>query len=330
MLIIVTASTDSTIKFWTKNINLNDWNCIQTISLANGFCFAISLCILPNSSKILAAFGNDDHKIHLYSEQLKTNENTMENSLIFEPIELLYGHEDWIRSLDFIEIDNNEILLASSSQDTFIRLWKISQRSERASTTNKIQTMTQLAMEDNMQIEEKIITIESYDNNSYHFVCSLESVLLGHDGWVYCVHWNKSENGVLQLLSSSIDKTLIIWQLNSDDVWMEKIRVGEVGGNSLGFYGGKFSANGKSIMGHGYQGSFHIWHSVLENVNDGIETCTWKPGTIVSGHFGDVRDIGWEPDGQFLFSLSADQTTRIHAPWVQENGIVRIKILFSI
>lgn len=69
------------------------------------------------------------------------------------------------------------------------------------------------------------------------------------------------------MLSSSLDKTLIIWEPESNQegetgdsgVWVEKIRVGEVGGNGLGFYGSKFGPNGKSFMGHGYNGSFHIW-----------------------------------------------------------------------
>ena len=30
-------------------------------------------------------------------------------------------------------------------------------------------------------------------------------------------------------------------------------------------------------------------------------------------------DLQWEPGGQFLFTVSADQTTRIHAPWVRDD-----------
>jgi elongator complex protein 2 len=43
----------------------------------------------------------------------------------------------------------------------------------------------------------------------------------------------------------------------------------------------------------------------------------WEPDVTVGGHFGEVVDMQWEPGGQFLFSVSADQTTRIHAPWVR-------------
>ena len=35
--------------------------------------------------------------------------------------------------------------------------------------------------------------------------------------------------------------------------------MGEVGGNTLGFYGGLFGPDGTSILAHGYQGAFHHW-----------------------------------------------------------------------
>ena len=64
----------------------------------------------------------------------------------------------------------------------------------------------------------------------------------------------------MKLLSSSLDKTIIIWEPDeSTGVWLESVRVGEVGGNTLGFYGSKFGPNGLRMMGHGYQGSFHLW-----------------------------------------------------------------------
>lgn len=94
---------------------------------------------------------------------------------------------------------------------------------------------------------------------------------------------------------------------------MEKIRVGDVGGNSLGFYGGKFSPDGQSIMGHSFHGSFHIWH---QNEKD---SSSWLPGIVVGGHFSMVQDLAWEPSGKFLLTVSADQTSRIHVPWVRSS-----------
>ena len=35
--------------------------------------------------------------------------------------------------------------------------------------------------------------------------------------------------------------------------------MGEVGGNSLGFYGCAFSPDGNGVISHGFQGAFHFW-----------------------------------------------------------------------
>lgn len=276
------------IRFWSKNSD--EFINFQTLNLKTGLCFALKMILLPGTDNILLAIATDDEKIHLFAENGDAERN-------FVKVDSLIGHENWVRGLDFVEDENKDILLASSSQDSSIRLWRVSPRT-------KIENPLKID-DGEIQVEEKIFEIQ---NNK--FAVSLESVLQGHEGCVYGVHWSKdNESGKIQLLSSSIDKTLIIWEMIENGIWMEKIRVGDVGGNSLGFFGGKFSPNKKSIMGHGYQGSFHIWNQSDE------EKGSWKPGVVCGGHFSEVRDISWEPEGQFLLSVSADQTTRIHAPW---------------
>lgn len=103
---------------------------------------------------------------------------------------------------------------------------------------------------------------------------------------------------------------------------MEKIRVGDVGGNSLGFYGGRFSPDGRSIMGHAFYGSFHIWR---QNQQD---ESSWLPGIVVGGHFSAVYDLAWEPNGLFLITVSADQTSRIHVPWVRPSFDEQVQHFF--
>ena len=93
-----------------------------------------------------------------------------------------------------------------------------------------------------------------------------------------------------------------------------QVRVGEVGGNTLGLYGGIFAPWGDLILAHGYQGAFHLWKKEDSSETD-LEL--WRPLPTVSGHFGPVQDLSWEPTaGRFLVSVSADQTSRLHAPWV--------------
>lgn len=46
----------------------------------------------------------------------------------------------------------------------------------------------------------------------------------------------------------------------------------------------------------------------------------WNPGVVCSGHFGSVDDFIWDPSGGFAITVSTDQTSRLHAPWIQESN----------
>lgn len=289
-LTIATSSADSTVRLWRVNpdeYQNEETSSFQCFKLSNGICFAVKLCLLPNAG-ILLAFATDDDKIHLHGENY---------SQCFERVETLTGHEDWVRGLDFTTDDNGDVLLATSSQDSFIRLWRISPTTDEEKETPSANLI---------QVDERTFTV-----TEKRFILTLESVLQGHENWVYSVNWSRNkENDSLQLLSSSMDKSMIIWTIDKEQsLWTEKIRVGDVGGNSLGFYGAKFSSDGRSIVGHGFQASLHLWHQSKTDER------LWEPGVINGGHFKEVRDIGWEPNGEFLYSASIDQTTRIHARW---------------
>lgn len=278
---IVSTSMDSTIRFWHWSASEKRYITFDTISLGNGFCFALSFALLPDvTNKIILAYSTDENHIHLLCDGIEESSDCRK----FTRVDTLIGHVDWVRGLDFVALNKSELLLASVSQDTFIRLWKISARptADRVSPTKIIHMF---GVNEEIQMEERIFTVCNVVGSSHTYAVALESVLLGHDGWVYGVHWMRTKENRLQLLSSSIDKTLIIWAMQDDSgVWMEKVRVDEVGGNSLGFYGGKFSADCLSILGHGYQGSFHLWHLDQHSQQ-------WTPGIVVGGHFDEVRDL---------------------------------------
>lgn len=293
-LTVATSSADSTVRLWRVNPDEQQASstCFQVLELnANGLCFNVRLCSMPSAGLLLAC-ATDDDKVQLYGENAPR---------CFGKVDVLSGHEDWVRGLDFTTDENGDVLLATSSQDSFIRLWRMSP------TTEEIKTPVD---ENLIQVDERVFTVACKK-----FIISIESVLQGHENWVYSVNWSRSiENNALQLLSSSMDKSMIIWIFDKEQaLWTEKIRVGDVGGNSLGFYGAKFSSNGKSIVGHGFQASLHLWHQ--SKVDERI----WEPGLINGGHFKEVRDIAWEPFGKFLFSASTDQTTRIHSCWNRDD-----------
>lgn len=300
VLTVVSASGDSTIKIWQRTVASGKFELIQTIDLKYGIGLIVRLVQVPGTDNTLLLYSTDDDKVILMADK-ESNDGSRQ----FYPVNQLKGHEDWVRGIDVIA-DKDDLLIATSSQDTFIRLWRVSPRGEKEQLFKKF---SDLADGESIQVQEARFGVTSVDGSEKIFAVALESVLQGHEGWVYSVQWKRSEH--LQLLSASIDKTIIVWRYDREvGVWMENARLGEVGGNSLGFFGAKFNRDGNSVLGHGFQGSFHLW-----NKEESQEECTWTPGVIVGGHFSSVKDICWEPKGKFLYSVSTDQTSRIHAPW---------------
>lgn len=136
---------------------------------------------------------------------------------------------------------------------------------------------------------------------------------------MYGVAWHPPElrdnkkHQPMCLLSASMDKTMIIWKPDTaSGVWLDITRVGELGGNTLGFYGCGFSPSGNSILAHGYNGAFHLW-TANEPKNN-----MWEPLVTVSGHFGPVEDLTWDPQGNYILSVSEDRTARVFAPWIHK------------
>ncbi|XP_050302290.1 elongator complex protein 2 [Anthonomus grandis grandis] len=269
---VVCAATDSsTLRIWKRSTRNSEFDLVESFHYGKktnpNYCVGLRLGLFSKENQLVIACALDNWKIEVIIQ------NTSDEKWIKHTT--LFGHEDWVRGLDFKNDVNGDLLLASCSQDSLIRIWRFS------------------------HCGKKCLSAEAM----------LETVLSGHEGWVYSVHWNPKN---MQLLSASIDKSMIIWEYDKTSaLWLEKIRVGEVGGNTLGFYGGFFNETGNEIIAYSYHGAFHIW---AENKNG-----LWDPAVSLGGHFAEVTDLAWEPQGEFLYSVSADQTARIHAPWKKEN-----------
>jgi len=153
-----------------------------------------------------------------------------------------------------------------------------------------------------------------------------------------------------RLLTTSMDKTMVVWTPDVETgLWVEATRVGEVGGTQLGFFGGLYGIfPSESILALGFNGAFHLWHRVVPNSSHSSPSTSmsselessdtsigsslaiassldysstiehWEPQVTISGHFGDVKDVAWDPSGNYLLSVSKDQTARIWARWTHK------------
>ncbi|CAO2202344.1 unnamed protein product [Urochloa humidicola] len=309
--IFASTSSDGIVVIWEMAIEPTlggscKVSCLHTLSVGLKPMVSLSLAVLPEQgSHLILAMGGLDHKIHIYcgdksGKFIKTCE--------------LKGHSDWIRSLDFslpvmISSEKHNIFLVSSSQDRTIRIWKMD--SEAVSSGSTAQSR-KANIEMTSYIEGPLFVA---GNTSYQV--SLESLLVGHEDWVYSVEWQPptllpgdEANQAMSILSASMDKMMMIWRPEKHTgLWINSVTVGELSHSALGFYGGHWQPDGKSILAHGYGGSFHMWRDV------GLDSENWQPQIVPSGHFAPVSDLTWARSGQYLLSVSHDQTTRIFAPW---------------
>lgn len=159
-LVLFTTSIDSSIKVW-ELVNAQI-TCTQTIILGSGLCITLKACLPPFVGKPILFAALDDHKIYLYASP---DDGEMKK------VQVLIGHEDWVRGMDVMIVDETSLLLATCSQDTYIRLWRLQLPGE--TPTSKI------------EVEEKLVQL-------YGVKCSikLDAVLSGHEGWVYGVQWH--------------------------------------------------------------------------------------------------------------------------------------------
>eukprot|EP00124_Ichthyophonus_hoferi_P005461 Ihof_evm3s798 gene=Ihof_evmTU3s798 len=340
---LVSTSTDGTIRIWghnegEKNSSTDNHSEIlgrfierQVIDFKTKYALSTSLCCLPNGecTEILA-IGCVDSKIHFFTRQ-NTNSGT---PIMFQSKLNLTGHKDWIRALSFspplVSSDNqgqSDLLLASASQDNSVRLWRFSLVTDSSDLTDK----SSLAGPMNADSKPAILQIRAKRElirlDGFMYEARKESVLIAHDEWVYSVQWQPvqsdpksvTNSGQAQtynrmcLLTSSMDKTLVIWRPSLDhQVWVNEVCVGELAGGMFGFVGGHWGPMGDEIMSHGCLGAFQRWsHEPDENCEKGGRGGRWSPKISLTGHYQAVNDITWEPEGQYLLSVSADQTTRL-------------------
>ncbi|KAK3392006.1 WD40-repeat-containing domain protein [Sordaria brevicollis] len=332
--IFVSGAADSTVKVWSLDVSSGQVTLLQTIKTAKKY-FPLALALSPlngeGTSLILAVAGTTN------IIQIFTASVADDTQLEFTPQATLPGHENWIRSLDFIrekpksEADS-DILLASASQDKYIRIWRVHQGSALSMPTSAASDASAAAAALTPGPANKIHKIKvegAADPATSKYCIMFEALLLGHEDWIYTARWCRSPTsttsdsgeGTLQLLSASADNSLSIWEADPESgIWITVARLGEVSrekgattatGSIGGFWTGMWSPSGTTVITLGRTGSWRRWDWDTADQ-------AWKQNFAVSGHTRAVTGISWSRNGVYLLSTSSDQTTRLHAEWATE------------
>ncbi|RSL46287.1 hypothetical protein CEP53_010393 [Fusarium sp. AF-6] len=310
--LIATGSADASIKIW--NFENDQLALLQTIKTAPKYfplCLSLSHVDQDGDVLVLASAGTRD------IVQILTAEAKAEQ-IKFEVQATLTGHEGWIRSLNFAKetsAPESDLLLASASQDKYIRIWRIHQGKE----------LPALAASGSDPSSDAYLPGKSPSNKAHRlksagkdFSVTFEALLLGHEDWIYSARWRRQDDGKLQLLSTSADNSLAIWEADpSSGIWVSMARLGEISrekgattatGSTGGFWTGLWSPDGKSVACLGRTGSWRRWEYVPSED-------TWRPCIAITGHTRAVTGITWAKNGEYLLSTSSDQTTRLHTRW---------------
>ena len=309
--IFVSGAADASVKIWKIEVESPtiEAKLIQQISLTPKY-FPLALGLYPlgrGSSSILVVGGTKSFVQAFVSDNETRSDFALKATLT--------GHEGWIRSIDITwedQPERSDLLVASASQDKYIRLWRVHQGTDLPTTlTDSVDT---LAGSVGRSLSSKA---HGFVTGGLNYSLTFEALLLGHEDWVYSAKWNRKDRK-LRLLSASADSSLAVWESESSSgVWVSITRLGEISvqkgattatGSAGGFWNGLWINDGSSVTSLGRTGSWRVWRH--EETED-----RWIQETGLSGHIRDVRGLAWSKDGSYLLSTSLDQTTRLHAPW---------------
>ncbi|OQO14663.1 hypothetical protein B0A48_00044 [Cryoendolithus antarcticus] len=308
--IFASGAADGMVKVW--QIRSEGVALVQSISLKPRFLpLALALVELSDHNIVLAIAGTTAW-IQLYGRHRDED---------FQLQATLTGHDGWIRSLNFLPPyaeRSNDLLLASASQDKYVRLWRL--RRDDTVTTNGTNGSVLKPAKPSLSNKTQHV---GCDPNKY--AVTFEALLVGHEDWIYSARWlpqdvSSASATTPTLLTASADNSIAMWSVEeASGLWVCNTRLGEISsqkgsttatGSTGGFWIGLWGPNGTSIASLGRTGSWRRW-------SHDQESDTWNQSLGVSGHTQDVAGLSWAPDSLCLLTTSHDQTTRLFAQWIR-------------
>lgn len=345
--VIISGSSDAAIKIWTKNDSTKKYTCTNTL---NSHAKSITSLAVDEESDLIVSGSADGsiiftrfstlevidkksvdmrfYALCLAIQKLSTGEiavaagGTLNGVFIFTgggdqeksfTLDVkLEGHENWIRSLGFKNLndDSGDILLSSASQDKYIRLWRF-----HKGTTETIGSRT-AAIDETDPVNQLTNKVYYIDQKRYNV--TFEALIMGHDDWIFSTQWHPTK---LQLLSASADTSAMIWHPDEQSgIWVFSTRLGDVSikgastatGASGGFWNALWLDDGDKVATVGKTGSWRLWSNISQADGERI----WTSQFGISGHIKEVSGMSWEPDnGDYLLTASLDQTARLFSTW---------------
>lgn len=282
---------------------------VESLEMKGRLPLDMEVALLPGTAQPVLVIGATDRKVQIWT--LRDDE--------FHFTISLEGHEDWIRCLSLtaypsLDGTSTDLLLATGSQDNYIRLWRITPAVAADEGLDILDEFERrLGGEDGGVLSTKahVLAVEE-GGKALKFNVTLEALLVGHESGLTNVHWSPATpDSPATLLSSASDNSLVIWaptagEHTRDGIWVPEHRFGAFGGRGLAFFGAVWGPGGDSVLTTGWTGGVERW--VRSADDEG-----WVPSSAVTGHFGPVQSVAWDANGDYVVSASADQTSRIHA-----------------
>ncbi|WP_309744405.1 NB-ARC domain-containing protein [Chamaesiphon sp. OTE_20_metabat_361] len=254
--IIASSAQDSTIRLWrTFPGNLSPE--IQTLVGHNGRVWSIAFS--PDGCTLVS--GGEDLRVRLWN--VATGECVAEWE----------AHTAWVR---FVAFSPNGKTIATCSYDRSIKIWDITNQNPRL-----LQEVGDLSH----------AKIPDFFEKSGMFILTCLHTLIGHQQPVSAIAFSPDGQ---QLVSSSFDKTIKLWDTNSGKCVKTFL------GHRNRIWTVAFHPNGTQIASGGDDNHTKIWD--LER-----ERCI---KTIV-GHTNAILSVNLSPNGSYLASGNEDTTIRI-------------------